>query len=575
MTDSVIGALRIDLAASSAAFDEGLSEAISALQAFGSAAQKQLGGIVQAFGTAGADGGELLQDRLGASLDGLKDTVFSKLSGLAAALPGVYGKVAALAVPALEQVWGALEPMLAANLHATLFDAGMWNQLTDVTARLAGTFGGLFDGAIGKILEWRKSIVDAWSNAESLLGGVASALHAAFVTPFAPAFDAVWRYWGQIGEAWSSSGGVLSGIGNALHAAFVQPVMDAMGAIARWATAVQEAWTSADGFIAGLGAAMGKALTYPFASSEEALKASSAAAADWEKIWREKMAAAGQATKDFLALRAGIEQPPVTPDNGSGRAGAVAAPPIDRIAEFSRRLDEMIDKSRTEMQVTGLGAEARARANAELQMNNLLRKEGLTLDPKVEAGLRNQIALLGEQAAATEQARQRMADLRQIGGVFQSSFSSAFDKVIDGTFKFKDALGDLAKQLAKTVMQQGIAQLVGSILGGPTGGTGGGLLAGLFGGRASGGPVEAGRIYRVNEMGSEYFQPNVPGRVIPAHESDVQAGGSAVVNVTINAPGADAAGLARVEEEVRQLRKSIPSMVVSSFNDARSRRMIR
>jgi hypothetical protein len=46
----------------------------------------------------------------------------------------------------------------------------------------------------------------------------------------------------------------------------------------------------------------------------------------------------------------------------------------------------------------------------------------------------------------------------------------------------------------------------------------GSFLSGAFGGapkRAMGGPVEAGRLYQVNEHRREFFRPNIGGQVIP------------------------------------------------------------
>ena len=70
--------------------------------------------------------------------------------------------------------------------------------------------------------------------------------------------------------------------------------------------------------------------------------------------------------------------------------------------------------------------------------------------------------------------------------------------------------------------------------------------------RAAGGPVDAGRLYRVNErIGSpEFFAPNAGGRVIPLSEMDGAAGGPAVV---INIAGVeDEVALRKVGGLVKQ-----------------------
>jgi len=55
----------------------------------------------------------------------------------------------------------------------------------------------------------------------------------------------------------------------------------------------------------------------------------------------------------------------------------------------------------------------------------------------------------------------------------------------------------------------------------------------ILGGRANGGPVSAGQVYRANEFGTEYFQPNSGGHVIPMSSgAGGSAGGQTVVNIT-------------------------------------------
>ena len=64
------------------------------------------------------------------------------------------------------------------------------------------------------------------------------------------------------------------------------------------------------------------------------------------------------------------------------------------------------------------------------------------------------------------------------------------------------------------------------------GGSFGSLLGGFAkmmfgGGRAGGGEVSPGRIYRVNEYGEEFFSPSSHGRVVPA------GGGGGKMHITV------------------------------------------
>lgn len=54
----------------------------------------------------------------------------------------------------------------------------------------------------------------------------------------------------------------------------------------------------------------------------------------------------------------------------------------------------------------------------------------------------------------------------------------------------------------------------------------------LSGARASGGPVSAGRLYRVNELGMEFFRPAVSGTIIPAGQTAALMSGTTPVKAT-------------------------------------------
>ncbi|UNU41560.1 tail tape measure protein [Sphingopyxis sp. YF1] len=130
--------------------------------------------------------------------------------------------------------------------------------------------------------------------------------------------------------------------------------------------------------------------------------------------------------------------------------------------------------------------------------------------------------------------------------------------IVTGKLGFEDlkrlALAVLA-DIARSAIQNGIGALLGG--GGLSqGGGGGGLLAlvqGLFGapGRATGGPVTAGRAYRVGERGPELFVPTASGRI--------EAAGVAVRNIaiTVNVRGETAGEPARLAQTGRQLARAV------------------
>ncbi|WP_295707335.1 hypothetical protein [uncultured Brevundimonas sp.] len=134
--------------------------------------------------------------------------------------------------------------------------------------------------------------------------------------------------------------------------------------------------------------------------------------------------------------------------------------------------------------------------------------------------------------------------------------------------------------------------------GGGAGGKGGGWMAtavnavaSIFGGgRAAGGSTEPGRFYTTVEHGrpellmiagsGHVTGPAETARMIRdfAREPGLSGAAPAPVSIrlpdiTINAPGADPAALARVEAEVRRLREEMPGMAVQAVRDANERRI--
>jgi hypothetical protein len=126
--------------------------------------------------------------------------------------------------------------------------------------------------------------------------------------------------------------------------------------------------------------------------------------------------------------------------------------------------------------------------------------------------------------------------------------------IVSGKLGFEDL-----KRLALSVMADiARAAIANGIAAGRAGG--GGLLslgasiaAALFGapGRATGGPVSAGRAYRVGERGPELFVPTVSGRI--------EAGSGTVRNIaiTVNVRGETGSEPQRLAQTGRQLARAV------------------
>lgn len=149
------------------------------------------------------------------------------------------------------------------------------------------------------------------------------------------------------------------------------------------------------------------------------------------------------------------------------------------------------------------------------------------------------------------------------------------DKIVDVTskiFKMGGVFGEVANQiisdLIRIAVQRAIIEpladsLFGSGSGGGAGGTGGGIagtvgtfIKGLFGGRASGGHVNAGQVYRVTD--GEGFRPSQSGKIVPLGQMNkavpMVSGGSGAgdtnLSVSVVAPGANAQTVELIKQTI-------------------------
>ena len=102
-----------------------------------------------------------------------------------------------------------------------------------------------------------------------------------------------------------------------------------------------------------------------------------------------------------------------------------------------------------------------------------------------------------------------------------------------GALSMQTMAEDILNSLARIAVDEFVTGPLESLIEQGLGGIGEAI-----GARASGGPVIGGERYIVGENGPEVFTPGRSGGISPM-------GGGPVVNVTINASGADAAGAAR------------------------------
>lgn len=139
--------------------------------------------------------------------------------------------------------------------------------------------------------------------------------------------------------------------------------------------------------------------------------------------------------------------------------------------------------------------------------------------------------------------------------------------IVSGKMGFED-LKRLALSVMADIARAAISNGIGAAAGGGSGSGGSGdllslgtsIAMALFGapGRATGGPVSAGRAYRVGERGPELFVPTASGRIEAAG-----AGGVRNIAITVNVRGEAGSEPQRLAQTGRQLARAVRRAVAS------------
>lgn len=244
--------------------------------------------------------------------------------------------------------------------------------------------------------------------------------------------------------------------------------------------------------------------------------------------------------------------------------------------------DEQLERLRLQAIITAQETDEAERARAQIALDNL------------EANAPGRRAAVGRQNET--EVERYLRDLNQTPG----QINEAIDGIrIDGLEALNDglvdaitgaeSLGDVFSRIADQIIadllriaiQQAIIRpLANSLFGGIGGDAGGGLLGGLFAGFfATGGTIPAGQFGIVGERGPELAFAGPGGLGIMSNSDSRAALGAArgttvPINISIDATGADAAAIARLNARLDQLREELPGQIVSTVQEASDRRVI-
>lgn len=218
--------------------------------------------------------------------------------------------------------------------------------------------------------------------------------------------------------------------------------------------------------------------------------------------------------------------------------------------DWQRGRRELAEEGRRIFEATRTPAEQLA---AELdRLNKLLQQGAIDWDTYARATFQAQDAFDESQRKANEQTN-KTKDLAKDLGL---TFSSAFEDAIVSGRGLRDVLKGLEQDILRIIARKAITEPLGNAIAGALGGggSGGGLLdslgsffGSLFGGgRATGGGIERGRVYRINEGGGPGEIANIGGRqfLLASQSGTVQrqqqAGSDRSITVNVQMPqGAD------------------------------------
>lgn len=255
-------------------------------------------------------------------------------------------------------------------------------------------------------------------------------------------------------------------------------------------------------------------------------------------------------------------------DDGSRAASQAAKTRAKAISDAERErkaVAALIEQLEFEQSLIGMTSAERAQANA-------LRQAGSAATDEQRAKIAQLVEATYAERDAIRASEEAMQDLKDVSRDVLEGMVSDMRAGKSAADILANALGRVADKLVSSAFDGlfgGFGGGLGSLFGG--GGTGSGLNYFPPAPREAGGPVQAGRPYIVGEKRPELFVPNVSGRIIPK-----VPGGTTSINFapTINAAGADAAGLAAVRRDLAKMKADLPVTVKAAVRDGQKRRTL-
>lgn len=211
---------------------------------------------------------------------------------------------------------------------------------------------------------------------------------------------------------------------------------------------------------------------------------------------------------------------------------------LERKTEATRAAEEA-ERKHTEIMAQGAAVFEATRTPLEKYQGQIERLNELLLAGSIDADTYGRA--IAQARDALDEAGQSVDSFQEQfkDGIFRSLSDGIYTAMRDGSQRGWEGFRDAAIQTIQRILADQLAKkLAELILGGGSGGGGGvgSFISSIFGGgRAVGGPVDPGKLYRINEREPEFFVPRTSGQVIPL--SRMPQGGGVRVTQNINVSG--------------------------------------
>jgi hypothetical protein len=236
----------------------------------------------------------------------------------------------------------------------------------------------------------------------------------------------------------------------------------------------------------------------------------------------------------------GVPDPDTGKGGGGGGGGGRSVDDYaEAIAQIERETAALQTETTAYLEAAAAGQQfgdmvEYARTKAELM--TAAQEAGKEITPELTAEIEAQARAYALAGAEAEAAADRMKEVEKASERGADAIGGIFVAALDGADAAKKAVADLIGEIARMMMMRGAIQLIEGM-------GGGGFLSAvgsLTGARASGGGVQRGGAYLVNEgtPRSEVFVPSQNGAILNVQQAQAalrgQSGGHQSVKVDVN-----------------------------------------